>query len=95
MTHKQDEITVKQIDCMKHALGYDKSKVKRKAYKAYRNYFTTSNPSDIWQKLIDLGLAEGKPFENGIGDEPMIYFVTDEGLAFLGDLLGIKITETN
>jgi hypothetical protein len=93
MAHKWDGVTMVQIDHMKHAIGYEARKVKRKAYKAYRNYFTTSNPDDDWQKLVDLGMATTRPFENGIGENPTVYFVSEEGLTFLSVLLGIKITE--
>jgi hypothetical protein len=41
---------------MKHAIGYEARSVKRRIYKAYRNYFTTSKPDADWQKLVEMGL---------------------------------------
>lgn len=95
MAHKYDGVTVKQIDNMKHALGYEARSVKRKAYEAYRNHYTTSTPSKSWENLVELGLAEKRPFPRGVGAEPMIYAVSDAGIGFLSDLLGIKITESD
>jgi hypothetical protein len=93
MGHKVGEFNLKQIDYMKHAIGYESSRVKRRVYKAYRNYFTTrvdcGDYSD-WEKLVELGLATNRKLENGQG---IVYFVSKEGFTFLGDLLGIKITE--
>jgi hypothetical protein len=93
MSRKFDDVTVRQIDYMKHAIGYSLDKVKRKAYAAYRNYFTTSKSNEGWNELVELGLAGKRPFEHGIGEEPTLYYVTDLGLNFLSGLLGIKIIE--
>lgn len=93
MAHKWDGITVSQIDIMKHAIGFEDRRVQRKIYKAYRNYFTVSEPDADWEKLIELGLAKGKKFEHGVGENATVYFVTGEGKTFLSELLGIKIIE--
>lgn len=66
-----------------------------KIYKAYRNYFTTSKPDDEWQKLVELGLATTRPFEIGCGDQPTVYFISEEGFTFLSVLLGIKVVESD
>jgi hypothetical protein len=95
MAHKWDGVTMVQIDYMKHAIGYEARKVKRRIYKAYRNYFTTGKPDEDWQKLVDLGLATTRPFEIGVGDQPTAYFVSEEGFTFLSVLLGIKVVESD
>jgi hypothetical protein len=93
--HKWDGITVAQIDFMKHAIGFQGRRVQRKIYKAYRNYFTVSEPDTYWEKLVELGLAKSQKFEHGIGENATVYFVTGEGKTFLSELLGIKIIETD
>lgn len=93
MAHKWDGVTMAQIDNMMHAIGYEARKVKRKIYKAYRNYFTTSKPDADWQKLVELGLATTEPFEHGVGENPTVYYVSEEGFTLLSVLLGIKISE--
>jgi hypothetical protein len=89
--NKYDAITVKQIDYMKHAIGYEPKRVSRKTYRVWRNYFTTSIPSKTWDALVELGLAEQRPFPQGGGENPQVYSVTWEGLNFLGSLLGITM----
>ena len=89
--NKYGGITVKQIDYMKHAIGYEPKRVSRKKYLVWRNYFTTSTPSKTWAALVALGLAEREPFPHGCGEEPQFYSVTREGLNFLGSLLGITM----
>lgn len=55
--HNHDEITPHMISLMQHAIGFERSNVKRGIYHAYRNYFTAPAPVDEWEKLIELGLA--------------------------------------
>ena len=57
---KDYTVTSNQIDFMKHCLGFENSKVKgtkHRKYKAYRNYFSTSNDDIEWDKLVEQGLA--------------------------------------
>lgn len=89
----EDKVTLKQINNMKHAIGFDRKKVKRGKYQAYRNYYTTSDNNPSWDELVGLGLAERRPFENGIGDNPQCYFVAKKGIELLEKLLECKITE--
>lgn len=94
MLYKTDDVTLKQINYMKHCIGYEKSKVKRNKYSAWRNYFTTSETDGDWDKLVELGLATKRDFKDGCGDNPQVYFVSREGLTLLERLLGIKIVES-
>ena len=88
-----DDITVKQINLMKHAIGIDKDKIKRYKYDAYRNYYTTADKESNWDDLVEKGYATSRRSDKGIGDNPIIYFVSKKGLEFLSELLYIKITE--
>lgn len=94
MPYKFDGVTLKQIDYMKHCIGYEKDKVKRNKYSVWRNYFTTSETDEDWDGLVRLGLAINEPFTNGIGDNPQVYYVSKEGLKLLERLLEIKIVES-
>lgn len=82
-----DKVTYKQIDDMKHALGFDKRRVrgtKYRRYEPYRNYFNTGNCDiDDWEQLVTIGLAT-KSRENW-------YHVSDNGRIFLELVTGVKI----
>ena len=57
--HNYDEITPHMISRMQHAIGFERGKVRRGIYRAYRNYFIAPAPVAEWEKLIELGLADG------------------------------------
>ena len=81
-----EKITYKQIDDMKHALGFDKRKVrgtKHRRYEPYRNYFYTGE-CDVpdWEQLVSIGFAT-KSRENW-------YHVSDDGRIFLERVTGVK-----
>ncbi|HHY27202.1 MAG TPA: hypothetical protein GX523_10765 [Desulfitobacterium dehalogenans] len=86
-------ITAEQTDDMKHCIGFDAQRVKRGKYKAYRNRYITSDDNRGWDDLVSKGLAKKQSFENGIGENPQLYFLSKEGFRFLGGILGVKITE--
>lgn len=93
---KNYSITSDQISYMKHCIGFDKNEVrgtKNRRMEAYRNYFTTSNDDKELDNLVNQGLMNKKDFPNGCGDNPKVYFVTNEGFEFLSKLTEIKITE--
>lgn len=89
----REEITLKQIENMKHCIGFDGKRVKRRKYVAYRNYFTTSDNELSWDELFKLGLASKRSFEDGGGENPQCYSLTKPGFVFLENLLGCKIEE--
>lgn len=89
----REEITLKQIENMKHCIGFRGDRVKRKKYVAFRNYYTTSGDSQSWDGLVSLELAVKRPFPNGGGKNPQCYFVTKKGMDLLGRLLECKIVE--
>ena len=90
-----ESITVEQIGNMKHAIGFDQRRVKRGKYEAYRNYYTTPAPHAGWEELVEKGYAEKHPFPQGVGENPMMYRVTQKGIETLGGILGIKIVDTD
>ena len=82
-------VTYKQIELMKHAIGFSDRKVKgtkHRTYTPYRNFFNTGE-KDVkdWEKLKKIGLADKWRQQS--------YYVTDEGRIFLGNVTGVKILE--
>jgi len=90
-----NNITLKQIENMKHCIGLRGEMVKRRKYIAYRNYYTTADNNPSWDKLVELELATKRKLDNGIGGNPQVYFVTKKGFGLLERLLECKIAEDN
>lgn len=84
-------LSTAQIEVMKHCIGFRGDLVKRRKYKAYRNYFTTPNDHSDWDGIVRTGLANKRSFPRGCGDYPQMYSLNEQGLKFLGDLLEVKI----
>lgn len=81
------KVTYKQIDLMKHTIGFDNRKVngtKHRKYVPYRNYFCDGGAyRDDLDELVSLGFME-KSSEK-------YYHVTDDGRTFLGFVTGVTI----
>ena len=93
---KDYKISLQQIDLMKHCIGFSSQSVKGRKnpkYEAYRNYFTTSGVDEEWEDLVNQGLSTKREHKRGCGHNPQIYFVSQDGLDFLSDVLSVKITE--
>jgi len=87
-----DEVNLKQINNMKHCIGFKGEGVKRKKYVAYRNYYTTNGDDASWDSLVGLGLARKRDFSMG-GSNAKCYSVSKRGIELLERLLECKITE--
>jgi len=92
MNNKYRNITLNQLDLMKHAVGLDQvgAKPKRGTYTAYRNYFCTYGKDEDWESLVGLGVAISH-----IGDPSVYYHVSKDGLQMMEGVLGFKIVEGN
>lgn len=86
-------LTLQQIQDMKHAIGFRRNLVKKGKYKAYRKHYTTSMPDESWEELVVGGYAKVRQFPQGRGQNPMIYHVTAEGLKVLEQILEVDIKE--
>ena len=88
-------VTDVQVNLMLHAIGYQEHKVKRKKYKAYRNYFA-DKPNQEWEKLIECGYAwktDSLGEDEGVMPQKFIYYhVSQKGVDFLCKLTGVAIT---
>ncbi len=81
----------KQIENMKHCIGFNQNKVKNNKYLAWRNYFTTPDHDESWDNLVIQGLAVKRDFKMGIGEDPQCYSVSKNGFKVLETKLNIKI----
>jgi len=88
----EDKVTLKQINNMKHCIGFRGDRVKRKKYIAFRNHYTTSDDNQSWDELVSLELAAKRSFPNG-GGNSQAYFVSKKGMELLERLLECKIVE--
>lgn len=82
-----EKVTYKQIDNMKHAIGFSNRRVrgtKHRRYEPYRNYFNTGE-CDVtdWEQLVDIGFAD-KGKDNW-------YSVSDDGREFLSMVTDVDI----
>ena len=86
---KIDKITYKQIDIMKHTIGFNRGRIrgtKYRRYAPYRNYFD-AGPADIAsiESLVEIGLM--KEYRKNW------FAVTDDGREFLELVTGVNILE--
>ncbi|MEE0114694.1 MAG: hypothetical protein U0J29_05690 [Ruminococcus sp.] len=86
---KIDNITYKQIDIMKHTIGFNRGRIrgtKYRRYAPYRNYFEASSTdiADI-KELAKIGLM--KEYRKNC------FEVTDDGREFLELVTGVTILE--
>ena len=82
-----EKVTYKQIDDMKHAIGFSSRRVhgtKHRRYEPYRNYFNTGEcDREDWEQLVSIGFAE-KGNDNW-------YSVSEDGREFLSMVTGVSI----
>ena len=92
MDKEHGNITINQLDLMKHAIGLDqvKAKPKRGKYTAYRNYFCTRGKDADWEILVKCGVATYQT-----QDLNVYYHVSEEGLHLMESVLGFKIVESD
>ncbi len=87
----------KQINIIKHTLGYRKDRVRgriHRNYTPYRNYYQISNKSEGINellKLVDKGLMIKRLDQ--FNENSTIFHVTEEGRKRLGNILDVTIHE--
>lgn len=85
------KLSLRQIEKMKHAIGFSREKIKRNRYEAYRNRYVVSNPDKDWEELVSIGYSEKREFEI---EKQIGYYVSELGLKYLGVLFGCIIIES-
>ena len=82
------EITEKQLNDMKHAIGYDSGKIDSNGtYGAYRNFFGVRKESSSWEDLVLAGYATKRTVLDDV-----VYHLTGKAISYLEGILSIKIT---
>ena len=81
------------INNAKHAIGLDNKKPYHRHgkafYRPYRNYFCTDKNDDVWTVLTLAGYAG---CDSTADDAEIVnYYLTPEGLEWLGSKLGVVI----
>ena len=85
------KFTLKQINMMKHCIGFENSRVtgtKYRKMKAYRDYYQTDGNNALLDDLVQQGLMHKRE----ISSKCIYYYMTIEGLKFLSDLTSIDIS---
>lgn len=79
-------VSMSQIDDMKHAVGYKPSKVKDGRYYAFRNFFAIDKEQPGWEDLVVRGLATKRKQFN-----ETVYHVSEEGFKILSSVLSVEV----
>lgn len=95
MNEKYSNITITQLNLMKHALGLDQTKAKPKRGKCtvYRNYYCSYGKNDDWETLVECGVATYRVGNPGLYPSSIFYHVSEDGLELMSNILGFKIIE--
>lgn len=54
------KLSLRQIEKMKHAIGFSREKIKRNRYGAYRNRFVVSNSDKDWEELVSSDMQKSE-----------------------------------
>ena len=88
------KITLNQINNMKHAIGFDKRKIKGTKYRKFescRNFFTTQEGCKDFEELEELS-NQGLMLSRQMGDK-WCFHVSKEGMRFLENITAVAIIE--
>lgn len=86
------KLSIRQIEMMQHAIGFNRNSIKNNKYMAYRNRYIASKPDNEWEELVSFGYATKREFEI---EKQIAYYVSELGMKYLGVLFGCIIKETN
>lgn len=85
-------MTLKQYNLMRHAIGFERNKIKYNKYTLYRNYFCAGiNTQDCmeWYEICNYGYGNKSEIQSS---DRMIYFeVTQKGLDLIANQEKCKI----
>lgn len=90
MSKSDIKLSLYQIEMMQHAIGFDRNKIKKGRYEAYRNRYIVNKPNEAWEELVSIGYATKREFEI---EKQIAYYLSDLGIKYLGVLFGCIITE--
>ena len=89
-----DNIKARCIELAQHAIGMGLKRPYtrhgKQFYRPYRNYFATLLPCEPWEMMVGAGYATMREYERE-GRAAATFWLTREGLDWLGDQLGMHI----
>lgn len=50
------KLSLRQIEKMEHAIGFERGKIKRNRYKVYRNWYIVNHPDDGFTDSVELNV---------------------------------------
>lgn len=80
------DISIKQLNKIKHCIGFDKEKYKRRKYTTYRNYYNCGGLDVDWEDLSIKGYAKKLAKTD-------TFIVTKKGYDLISMIYNIVITE--
>lgn len=86
------KLSLRQIEIMQRAIGFDPMRIKRYRYEACRNSYIVSKPDNDWEELVSFGYATRRDFEI---EKQIGYYVSELGIRYLGLLFGCLIRVTD
>lgn len=86
------KLSIRQIEMMQHAIGFNRKSIKNNKYMAYRNRYIVSKPDNDWEELVSFGYATKREFEI---EKQIGYYVSELGMKYLSVLFGCIIKETD
>lgn len=79
-------VSMSQINDLKHAVGYRADRVKDGKFHAFRNFFAANKEQAEWEELVIRGLAtKRKQFSE------TVYHVSTEGFQLLSSVLDVQV----
>lgn len=88
-------VSESQINKMKHAIGFQKDRIKGRKhlkYEAFRNHYVTREGCHGFDKLVDL-VDKGLMTMRQDGSLGYIFHVSKDGFNYLSEITGVTITE--
>lgn len=82
------KLSLRQIEKMQIAIGFNRRSIKRMRYKSNRNVYVASRADDDWEELVSIGYAIRKYFEI---EKQIVYYVSELGIDYLNVLFGCNI----
>ena len=87
-------ITIGTYDNMTHAIGFDRDKIKRGKYDAWRNRYITNDTQEDTQ-IFDIAVENGIVERFGYSPTAVGFRVTQKGLDFISIRENCKVTESD
>lgn len=88
----KEKLSIRQIQMMQHAIGFEQRRIKKNKYMPYRNRYVVNQPEEEWEELVSIGYATRRDFQI---EKQVLYLVSELGMKYLGVLFECIIEETD